>query len=267
MAAQYVPPPPPSPTPVFLELNIRNLRPDAWWRTCLYVSVNGADDKAQRLGCSKGDGAIVANTAVRIEANPHACNTLRFFVNVHQNPVGTKCVKEKPCVTEESPTCQRVSARQADRPFFVFIDALELMTLPPKVKVKDVEILKGNKELYEKARANPTGSKIVRMFFEDQSNANLAKYGDALKSKDDKTRVMAPDVTGIDFNDFVIDVDTSNVAVTIDGWLENGRKIPCALPAPADYEPYVETTQPAGCSRSNLELGQTPPAKPAQAPK
>jgi hypothetical protein len=267
--APYIPPPVPTPTPVYLSLNVRKMRPDAWWRTCMYVTLNGAE-KAVWSGCSKGDGATAADEVIRIEANPKACNILRFYMNVHQNPVGTKCESGKTCETEAQPTCQRVSARAADRDFFVFVDALQLdpkrSSLPSKVRLTDVDVVARNQTLYETAAKNPTGAKYYRMFFEDQSNSNLRRFESESRGKDSAGRLKVADMTGIDFNDFVFDVESENVAVAIDGFMQDGNgswaKIPCALPPPPDFVPYVETPQAQGCEVSNLQVGNKPSASP-----
>lgn len=182
-------------------------------------------------------------------------------MNVHQNPVGTKCERGKECKTEEQPTCQRVSARPADKDFFVFVDALQLGSptgLPSKVRLTDVDIIARNKSLFEEASKNKTGAKYYRMFFEDQSNSNLARYDSESRGLDEAGRAKLAEATGIDFNDFVFDIESENVAVSIDGFMRDANgswvKVPCALPPPGDFVPYVETPQAPGCETSNLQV-------------
>lgn len=241
------------PTPVYLQLNVVSLRPEAWWKSCLYVSVNGNDDQAVALGCNKDPG--VKGRQVAVPVNPKSCNSLRFFVNIHQNTI--KCERGKPCPTSEQPTCQRVNIRPRDSKFFVILDALQLGALDRRVDVRDREIANANKQVFAEAQKNATTMKYIRMFFEDQSDDALAKYEADIGSKDAATRLAAGEKYGVDFNDYIFDVVAKDVAVTVEG-----TNIPCALPQSEPIKPYVPKSS-EGCSVNNLA---TVAAKPTAVP-
>jgi hypothetical protein len=247
--APFVPTAPAQPTPVFITLNVTKLPPEAWWKSCLYVSVNGKDDNAVSIGCNRDDTA--EGRSIAIPADPKACNTLRFFMNVHQNKPGTRGAPGSPPPAEENPTCQRIASRNEDKSFFVIVDALTIGNLDKRVKMTEPKL---NSDLFAKAQQNAQTMKFIRMFFEDADDASMEEYTRDIASSDAKKRLEAPDKYGIDFNDFVFDIEAKDVAVTVEG-----SGIPCALPPPANLAALVAKSPP-GCRVNNLKAGPKTPS-------
>jgi hypothetical protein len=239
---EAVPLPPPPPTPVFLKLNVISVRPDAWWKNCLYVIHNGNESSAYKIGCSKDTGLI--GKEIVIQAFPENCNSLRFVVNVHQNT--NNCSKASECVLSESPTCQRSSARKKDAPFFLFSEARKLNQIDKKVSLEDRFVFDSNAKLFEKAQMVDSSVRILRMFFEDQDDKNLKQFEQDRQSADGNVRASARERLGIDFNDVIFDLETQRIDVAVEG-----TEFGCTKPLPVSFKP-AENLDGGGCEINNL---------------
>ena len=232
---------PPVPTPVFLTLNVISVRPDAWWKNCLYVIANGDEKNAYYIGCNKE--ANIAGKQVGIVARPEHCNSLRFVANVHQNV--QPCSKGSDCIISETPTCQRQSQRTKDKPFFVFSRGESLGNLDKRVSQEDKVIAKKNMELSDRASKVDASLKLIRMFFEDQDDMALTLFEKDRQSPDWKVRAGAREATGIDFNDMIFDLEVQRLDVAIEG-----TDIACTKPLPPDYVPPPPNE--GGCTINGL---------------
>jgi len=248
---------PSPPPPALLQLNVVTLNPEAWWKSCLFVSVNGDDERAVSLGCNKD--ANVKGRTVSVPVNAKSCNSLRFFIDIHQNTKNCSGVKD--CPTSATPTCRRVNIRPLDKEHFVIVDGLQIGALDKRVRVTDPEVAQSNRDIFTKAQTDAAHTKYIRMFFEDMSDDNLVKYKVDASSADAKVRLAAETKWGIDFNDYVFDVIAKDIAVTVEG-----TNIACALPQTEPIKPYVEKS-PAGCKSNALIAGPAtaPEAPPAPA--
>jgi hypothetical protein len=224
---QLAPPAPPPPPP--LELKVVGLRPKALWKTCLYVALNGNEKEAHEIGCNK-DSNLMGKT-ISLPADPKACNTLRFIANIHHN------------AEAKTVSCQRNMGREFDRQYFVAADLRLIRGVSTKVKVE------GNLDEIQKAgqKAQTLNSKIIRLFIEDQVDAKLQKFVELAKGATLAEIEASRNKTGIDFNDFVIDINALNIPVTVEG-----TQIQCGAEQIAPISP-PESKMPEGCLESSAK--------------
>jgi hypothetical protein len=190
----------PSPSPVLpLELKVTGLTPSALWKSCLSVVLNGNQEDMVKIGCNKEENLV--GKVVELKTTSKGCNNLRFMFEVTQ----TKGAAQT--------TCVRNTSLEFDRQFFVASDLRLIRSVPAKVKIQGSL----NEIQMQGQRAQVENAKIIRVFFEDQTNSNLQKFLSSVKGASLAQIELARTKTGIDFNDFVVDINSKNIPVSIEG--------------------------------------------------
>lgn len=198
-------PPPPSvslpPNKVLLQLRVVQLNYEAWWKNCLIVSVAG---DTKEVGCNK---TTRLNTTVNLLANKDECNKLDVRVQTYY-PVPGSC---KPGFECNGPynsivDLDRTAGDVSSSSFFKAYDRNNILTRDPLVAIADstAEI----KAQMDSFANNTQNNRWVRIYFEDQSKANLD-----LIAADPSRKVEA----GIDFNDYVFDLRGEGVQFYVNG--------------------------------------------------
>ena len=233
--AQPAGPPPPTPPPV-LWLQAFQLNPDAQWKSCLWVTVNGDEKGWVQLACNNDKEAPNCNKddrsgckKVPLPVAPNACNTMRVKIQVYRN----LCPDVKTCAKPyaDAPEFERSTANPDDKKFFKIYDARTIanpQVLDPLVKSStNPAELAGVQDLAIKTAASE-GRRWFRMYFEDADDGKYAKYLQAktnpsaataavMAGKDGKPPQTAEQLFGMDYNDYSLDLIGLNIPMTVEG--------------------------------------------------
>lgn len=213
--------PPPPELPVTLE--VIQLNPESWWKSCVYAVVNKDESKARLVSCNKDSDSPGIGSPVTLWVKPKVCNTVRLDVYVFKPE--KECVPGKPC---DGPFQQnyhhlRSPAKPEDLPFFRFYDARQLKNIDPIVRLDPKVGADANAMAAAQAESFiAAGNTWVRMYFEDQTNAALERFmkagGVASRPAVVKKGAGVPaDDPGIDFNDYVIEIKGTRVQLAVEG--------------------------------------------------
>ncbi len=203
------PPPPENPTPEHVRIDLVDLKTEAWSKVCLYVSGNRQAFK--KIACNKQD-SDPATPKLEFKADASKCVSLEFRLEVF--PFTSSCAGIDPeaCPTAATADPIRLSSSVADARFFQVLSA-ETIT-PDLLRSKgilmsdqtDQQILEAQKKA-SAYLAQAKGAQSVRLYAEDQSDANMDRFEGGESAS----------ATGIDFNDFVINIRTVDVGFAIPG--------------------------------------------------
>jgi hypothetical protein len=180
-----------------IKLGVALVQPEAWWNSCMSISVN--DGKGIEVGCGKT--AEQLGKVIQLPARKNFCNVLKVKMKVT-----TGCPAGKTCDVK---SWDRSTSAPVDQKFFKFSQGIKLATIDaeiiPEPAVKStLSGLQTEAETYTKSGDNTW----IRLWFEDQTQENYDLW---IK---DKTNVKA---SGIDYNDYAVDLKGENVAFTVEG--------------------------------------------------
>lgn len=214
-----------TPAPVvhdpIVKLNLLRFEEDSWFKVCFWVTVDGVAQEKAFLGCNKGPQLLGGTKAVELNlAGPASagatpmptCAQLGLKAAVFKNT--QNCVKPDDCKDEtyskESSYVRMTNMaagpglNPAMNPFITRVlgdgSALDSrIVMTPELERAENE--------WMQAKA-PEGMRIVRIFFEDQTDDSFAKA--VARDTDWKS-------IGMDFNDIVFDFEIpTNVAFGFD---------------------------------------------------
>lgn len=200
-------PTPPTKPPIHQEplvLRVVERTYEAWFKNCLYVenySQTGAKLDDQRVGCNKDENLLGRIVPIRAT---EGCNHLRLRMETYElTPQGSQqCVarQHEPgfvCNGPYKTTPTRVRYSPNDPEYFKIYDARTISNHDHRIEVQGWSA--ANWQAIEReawANSNAEKNRWVISFFEDQPTLTGA---------------------GIDFNDFIVDLDGQNVNFTVDG--------------------------------------------------
>ena len=189
-----------------LNLSVERLKSASWWKNCLTVTLN---DQVKQIGCNKDQnvlGKVVTFEAFKFPA----CNTLKVSILTFKNQ-GEICSNrlkqglgcEGPY--SETPSWIRNTNQPTDKQFFKVYDATNIAKAD-----KLIDSGYNFADLQKNFLAFVSGKPHtwLRVFFEDQSDTNLAAW-EADTGNWQKY--------GVDFNDFVFDLKSEGVKFKVEG--------------------------------------------------
>ncbi|MBM3382415.1 MAG: hypothetical protein FJY29_08240 [Betaproteobacteria bacterium] len=189
---------------VLLQLRVVQLNYEAWWKNCLTISIAG---DTKEVGCNK---TTALNTTVNFLADKNKCNKLDVRVKTYFPKAGA-CSPGFACngPYNEVVDIDRLAADIPSLPFFKAYDRNNIMSRDPLIAIGDsTSEIKAQMDSFARNIAN---NRWVRIYFEDQTRANL----DAVMANLSNTALRVE--RGIDFNDYVFDIRGEGVAFYIDG--------------------------------------------------
>jgi hypothetical protein len=193
--------------PVPLEIKIVQLRPEAWFKNCVSVAI-GNETQFTLLGCNKDINAI--GKTIKLNAKSNACNTLKFQFKVYKN--ADACDPKATCVSKyaEKEDWLRATSRKEDSKYFKVFDAQKLNPLDPFIHLDSamkelIPLVEKEAVKYAKGGSN----QWIRIFFEDQSDANVEQ---GMK----QTNPAQHEDFGLDFNDFIFDIRGENLKLGVE---------------------------------------------------
>jgi hypothetical protein len=263
-AKKQAPPPPPPPQPTrgagpsipatpspvptperIIRLNVAQVQPDAWWNSCLFLTINQEPEVA--VGCGFDKRQI--GKVIDLPAKKDFCNVIKLRMNVT-----TGCPPEYTC---DSRIWDRKTGIEAERKFFKFVEGRKMFPADPDIHPEEsvaasLEATAKQADAYQKAQS---GNTWIRMYFEDQTEARYASW----QAEKSRWREF-----GIDYNDYAIDLKGENVDFTIEGsgvacQPATGAAQPAAGQPPAAQPPAAQP--PA----AQPPAAQPPAAQPAAA--
>lgn len=196
-----------------ISLKLLQTSPESWSKNCVSVSIVGSEGAEKNLGCNK-DAQI--GSEVSLDAKPDVCNVLRFKFSVYRNK-GT-CVSGQACAGkyDATPDWVRDSSDAQGLKYLKTRDAANMMPLDASIQIrangdKSEDQMRGEYTAAQKAAQDfvkIAGNRWLRVFFEDQSDTNLAAW-EADAGNWQKY--------GVDFNDFVFDLKSEGVKFKVEG--------------------------------------------------
>jgi hypothetical protein len=200
---------PADPTPETVRIDLLGLNHESWNKVCLYISANNGP--YSKLACNKQDNTP-PKQFLEFRAGTSRCVSLNFRLEVFA--FTESCLGKDPeqCATAPQPDPIRHANAQADRGFFRFLSANEINQTSLQANNIQSDLLSDSDlqtlatESTEWLQASE-GRQWYRMFVEDQSDANMNRF---LETGDAAT-------TGIDFDDFVIDIRAIDVNFEVQG--------------------------------------------------
>ena len=189
-----------------LQLQVKQLQSDAWYKNCLSISLNG---QTQNVGCNK-DPKSVGRWVYLIADKAPACNNVSVKIDTYFNQ-GTECNErvargltcEGPY--NDKPDQSRSPFVAADREFYKVHDHSNLNRRDPLIKPNFDWALLGNEMTAYAALKNTSW---LRVFFEDLSKSSLETA---------RKNPSAADSNGVNFNDYIFDIKGDDVKVGIEG--------------------------------------------------
>lgn len=205
---------PPVPERV-ISLNVVQVRPESWWKTCLTITVNGDEANKKLVGCNKASGPggqdPTQSSPVSLGARKDVCNVLSLRMTVHKNL--EPCVQGQACESRYADTedWARATTSAADRAFFKFRRGNRILPLDADMRLTDAvaNALPDVEKAATTFLAVGTNNGWVRVFFEDQNDKNFAE---AQSAPAERAREL-----GLDFNDFIVDLKGENVKFKVEG--------------------------------------------------
>lgn len=192
------------PNKVAVQLRVAQLNFEAWWKNCLIVTI-GSDTK--EVGCNK---TTPLNTVVEFLADKGVCNPMVVRVQTYF-PVAGACSAGQLCngPYNAAVDLDRRSSEISSSVFFKAYDRNNIMNRDPLIGIQDstADIKKEMDAFSSKAPL----SRWVRVYFEDQKRSNLDEVAA------NPTNFALRESRGIDFNDYVFDVQAQGVEYFIDG--------------------------------------------------
>lgn len=189
-----------------LQLQVKQLESNAWFKNCLSISLNG---QTQKVGCNK-DPESIGRWVYLVADKAPACNHVSVKIETYFN-LGSECAeraaKGLSCngPYKATPDQTRSPSVAADREFYKVYDDARIDNHDSLIKSNFDWVLLKNDMVAFAASGNTSW---LRVFFEDLSKATL-----------DKAR-LAPakaESDGINFNDYVFDIKGEDVKVNVEG--------------------------------------------------
>ena len=194
-----------------VKLNLLRFEADSWFKVCFWVTVDGVPQEKAFLGCNKGGQLIGGTKSIELDlsrpvvpgATPKpVCTQLGLKAAVFKNT--QNCVAPDDCKDEtyaKEPSYVRMTNMAAGpgltppmHPFITrtlgdgsVLDSRILMT--PELERAEAD--------WKQAKT-PASTRVVRIFFEDQTDDSFAK---AMAQNTDWKSI------GMDFNDIVFDFE------------------------------------------------------------
>lgn len=202
-------PQPSDPTPQNVRIDLQGLNHESWNKVCLYISANKGP--FEKLACNKQDNTP-PKQFLEFRAGSSRCVSLDFRLEVFA--FTKSCLGKDPalCKTAPNPDPIRHAVMEKDKKFFRFLsvdqisrDILRANNIQNE-QLSDNDLLKLKTESDQWLKGS-VGRQWYRMFVEDQTDKNMNAF---LTSGDAAT-------TGIDFDDFVIDIRAIDVNFEVPG--------------------------------------------------
>lgn len=189
---------------VLLQLRVVQLNYEAWWKNCLTISI-ASDTK--EVGCNK---TTALNTTVNFLADKNKCNKLDVRVKTYFPKTGA-CSPGLACNGPYNDTVDldRMAGDIPSAPFFKAYDRNNITSRDSLIAIADsTSEIKAQMDAFANNKVN---NRWVRIYFEDQTKANL----DAALANLSNTALRVE--RGIDFNDYVFDIRGEGVAFYVNG--------------------------------------------------
>lgn len=215
-----------------IKVTVQQFEPKAWFKVCMTAIVNNVDAKEVNIGCNKDKD--IGNSQIEIAANKDQCNKITLVAKIAkplETPAGCKRGSDDPKVACPYPDFsgfnwsvgdkshwQRSTTNVSDLKFFKFFGNKNYknnatpMNIDPEVRAR---LDKSNPE-NDMFLAKP-GNSLIRIYLEDQTDDNFSAFSAGSKSPKD---------TGIDFQNFIVDVKGEGNA----RFMIEGSGVNCSAP-------------------------------------
>lgn len=197
------------PTPQNVRIDLQGLNHESWNKVCLYISANKGP--YEKLACNKQD-STPPKQFLEFSAGISQCVSLDFRLEVFAYTESCRGKDPELCSTALNPDPIRHAVMEKDKGFFRFLaadqisrDSLQKNSIQDQ-QISDEELSKLKTES-EEWLSESHGRQWYRLFIEDQSDDNMKAF---LETGDANT-------TGIDFDDFVIDIRAIDVNFEVPG--------------------------------------------------